>query len=334
MPRAAPQRRAPADSRDAEISRLRRAVRDGLTRARKSLPPWLFYDAEGSRLYELITELPEYYPTRTERRILEDHADAIVARAAAGAPSVHALELGAGTATKSQLLLGAIARRQPRVLYRPCDVSPEPLALATARIEREEPRVTVRPVVGHHEAAIAALCALPERQLCMFLGSSIGNHEGGEAVDLLARVARALHPGGVLLLGTDLRKSARVLVPAYDDAAGVTAAFNLNVLVRINRELGGHFELGRFRHVAVWNEQASRMEMHLESTVDQIVCVDGLGLDLSFARGERIHTESSVKYDEPMVDHLLDAAGLVREESFRDREDLFAVHVARKTSGK
>jgi L-histidine Nalpha-methyltransferase len=308
---------------------LRRTVREGLMRRNKSLPPWLFYDDAGSRLYEEITVLPEYYPTRTERLILEQHADAIVAAAAPSMRSVHALELGAGTATKSEVLLAALLRRQPRALYRPCDVSPEPLAIGAARIRLAMPRVTVRPVVGPHEAAIAALAALPDGQLAMFLGSSIGNYDDDGAVDLLGRVARALRPGGALVLGTDLRKSEATLLAAYDDAAGVTAAFNLNVLARINRDLGGRFDLARFRHVALWNEKRSRIEMHLESRVDQIVHVEALGADVVFRAGERIHTESSTKYDDGMVGRLLAASGLVRVATFRDPAGMFAVQVAR-----
>jgi uncharacterized SAM-dependent methyltransferase len=145
----------------------------------------------------------------------------------------------------------------------------------------------------------------------------------------LARVRASLRIGGALLLGTDLRKSEDVLVPAYDDARGVTAAFNKNVLTRINRELGGTFVLDRFRHVAVWNDEASRIEMHLESTIDQLVAIDALGIEVRFRRGERIHTESSVKYDERMIDAMLGAAGFVREETFYDERRWFAVHVAR-----
>jgi L-histidine Nalpha-methyltransferase len=330
MTRAALNRTTPYVLRDAGA--LRRAVHRGLSRSHKSLPPWLFYDATGSLLYERITGLPEYYPSRVERSILEDNSEAIVALAARGARKLHVLELGAGTATKSELVLAATVRRCGPVVYRPCDISPEPLAAARARIEREHPHVTVRPVVGPHEAAISALAVMEERPLVMFLGSSIGNYENEDAIELLSGIARAMPAGGKLLLGTDLRKDESILRSAYDDAAGVTAAFNVNVLARINRELGGRFDLRRFRHVAVWNAQASRVEMHLESTMDQVVRIDGLQMAVAFARGERIHTESSVKYDDGAVDDLLRAAGLERVRSFRDVAQLFAVHLAQKWS--
>jgi L-histidine N-alpha-methyltransferase len=163
----------------------------------------------------------------------------------------------------------------------------------------------------------------------LFLGSSIGNYPEKDARTLLSQMRTSLRPGGVLLLGTDLRKSPAVVVPAYDDARGVTAAFNKNILTRLNRELGASFELARFDHVAVWNEAASRMEMHLESRVDQVVRIRALKLNIPFRSGERIHTESSVKYDRPMVERLLGSSGFALEQTFLDRDARFALHLAR-----
>jgi dimethylhistidine N-methyltransferase len=305
-------------------------VRRGLTARRKWLPPYLFYDDAGSALYEEITELPEYYPTRTERAIFEAHADAIVGRFfAAGGSPVGVVELGAGSATKTQLVLDAVLRRQPRCTYVPIDVSPAALTAAARRLRSELPAVDVRPIVGTHEAAFPALGDLPPRQLVLFIGSSIGNLDDGHAAALLGGLRRALGPESWLLLGTDLRKSPEILVPAYDDAAGVTAAFNLNVLTRINRELGGGFDLARFRHVARWNDAASQIEMHLASLVAQEVPIDALGLRVRFARGETIHTESSIKYDLPRVERLLGAAGFRLASTDYDDARLFAVHLAR-----
>jgi dimethylhistidine N-methyltransferase len=323
------------DVEQAAESDVAAAVRSGLCRRDKRLPPWLFYDAEGSRLYERITRLPEYYPTRTEAAILHAHAPAIVEAAAGGAGrELFALELGAGGGEKSQIVVRAIAERQATAVFVPCDVSEEPLRELEARFAASEPRVLVVPVVGHHDAAMPVLRDLPDVQLAMFLGSSIGNYDGGEDVALLAGIRATLRSGGALLIGTDLRKSEDVLVPAYDDAEGVTAAFNLNVLARINRELGGRFVLDRFRHVALWNERASRIEMHLESTVDQVVPIDALGVEVAFRRGERVHTESSVKYDLAMVDAMLGAAGFAREETFQDERGFFGLHVARAVAKK
>jgi dimethylhistidine N-methyltransferase len=302
----------------------------GLTSTKKWLPPYLFYDDEGSRLYELITELPEYYPTRTERALLERHADDIVARTRGESQlPLHVVELGAGSATKTKLVLEAVLRTQRPCTFLPIDVSATALADAASRLGRELPDVDVRPFVGHHEDAFDAIRALGPRRLVLFIGSSIGNFDDEHALALLSGVRAALAPGGALLLGTDLRKSPERLVPAYDDAAGVTAAFNRNILARINRELGGRFDLDAFRHVAVWNDEASRIEMHLESAHDQEVAIEALGIVVEFRRGERIHTESSVKYDLPRVERLLSQAGFRREVTYTDDEELFAVHLAR-----
>jgi len=172
------------------------------------------------------------------------------------------------------------------------------------------------------------LAGLAGGKVVLFVGSSIGNYEGPDAIDLLAGIRGALDPGDALILGTDLRKDPAVLVPAYDDAAGVTAAFNRNVLARINRELGGRFDLERFRHVALWNDTASRIEMHLESDGDQVVAIDRLGISVRFRDRERIHTESSVKYDDAMVDALLGAARFRRSQTWTDAQHRFAVHLA------
>ncbi len=305
-------------------------VRAGLTATPKRLPPYLFYDAAGSALYERITALPEYYPTRTERAILARHATELVAAAAEGSDApLHVVELGAGSASKTVLVLDAVVARQGRCVYVPVDVSASALDEARARIEADMPGVEVRPFVGHHHDAFRTVRALGPRRLVLFIGSSIGNYDDDEAVALLRGAREALVPGGALLLGTDLRKDPARLVAAYDDAEGVTAAFNRNMLARINRDLGGHFDLSTFRHIALWNAPASRIEMHLESTVAQRVRIDALDLTVDFAAGERIHTESSVKYDLSHVDRLLDAAGFVRAITRTDDAGLFAVHLAR-----
>lgn len=306
------------------------AVRAGLGARPRSLPPWLFYDARGSELFTAITELPEYYPTRAERAIFRLHGGALLERAAGGQPMT-LFELGAGTADKTRLLLAhwlASPAPGPRV-YVPIDVSPDALAVATERIGRELPGITVRPLVGRNRAMVGHMRATPGRRVVLFIGSSIGNYEGAEAIALLRRIRGALEPGDALVLGTDLVKPAEILVPAYDDAAGVTAAFNKNVLARLDRELGADFELDRFRHVALWNPARSRIEMHLESTIDQVVTVPGAGLTVELAAGERIHTESSVKYDLAMIDRLLGEGGFTREETATDPDGLFAVHLGR-----
>lgn len=309
---------------------LGRAVRLGLGAAHKTLPPWLFYDAAGSALFERITELEEYYLTRTERGILERHAAEVARRMLDGAPGpVHVVELGAGTATKSQLVLSAFVREQGPTLFLPVDVSADALEQAMARLRAEEPHVRVRPLRARHEEALPEVARLGPRRLVLFIGSSIGNLDDGDAVALFRGVRRSLLPGGALLLGADRRKDPSILIAAYDDALGVTAAFNKNVLARINRELGGRFDLDAFRHRARWNDRASRVEMHLESTRAQRVRIDALGLEVDLAAGETIHTESSAKYDDARLHALVRAAGFAPERTFEDDRGWFGVHLCR-----
>ena len=308
-------------------------VAQGLGSPSKRLPAYLFYDELGSQLYERITTLPEYYLTRTERTILERYVDRMVELAARGSSHpLRVVELGAGTADKTRLILDAVVRRQGPCAYLPIDVSASALHEAKERIEREVPQVLVQPFVGQHQHAFGEIRALGPRRLVLFIGSSIGNFEDDEAVGLLAGVRRGLAAGGTLLLGTDLRKDPGRMIPAYDDAQGVTAAFNKNVLARINRELGANFDLDSFEHVARWNERASRIEMHLRSRVSQRVYIEALETVVHFDRGETIHTESSIKYDQQRVEALLERAGFVPEATFVDDGHLFAVHLARAVS--
>jgi len=305
-------------------------VRTGLLAARKSLPPRLFYDERGSALFEQITELPEYYLTRTERAILEREAGPIV-RLAAGQPRrpLQVLELGAGSAVKSQILLAALVREQGRTVFVPVDISASAQRECAERLGRELPEVEVRPVVGRHEDALAAIRGLAPRRLLLFLGSSVGNLSDAEAVALLTAVRGHLTPGDTFLLGADRCRDPAILLPAYDDSQGVTAAFNLNVLVRINRELGGHFDPDRFAHRAIWNEAGSAIEMHLESLVEQRVAIDALGLQVPFRAGETIHTETSAKYADDRVERIVGAAGFLRERTFSDDQGRFGLHLCR-----
>jgi dimethylhistidine N-methyltransferase len=301
-------------------------VAHGLGASPKSLPPWLFYDAHGSELFEKITVLPEYYPTRTETQILKEHAEEIC-RSAGG--NVTVMELGAGTATKTRILLGQLLRRQLRVIYVPVDVSRAALESAHATIARELPEVMVRPVVADYTVESLNVTDLPGRKLLLYLGSSIGNFEREAAVALLRRARGGLSSGDSLLLGADRVKPASILIPAYDDARGITAEFNKNVLGRINRELGGHFDLGAFRHIAEWNQGASRIEIYLESAREQSVKIDLLGMTVHFKRGERIHTENSYKYSDDAILRLLADAGYTLEQTFSDECGWFGLHLAR-----
>ena len=302
------------------------AVREGLTATPRRLPPWLFYDAEGSRLFEEITELPEYYLTRTERDIFNEYAGDILRQA--GTP-LTLIELGAGTATKTSVLIRALLRMQLRADYYPVDVSPTALAVALHRLNGDFPRLKVNPIVADFSSGLRQLRARPGRKLVLFIGSSIGNYEPYEAGELLRDIRSALAPGDALLLGTDFAKSERILLPAYNDASGVTAGFNKNVLARINREFGADFDLDAFEHVALWNPRASRMEMYLESVRPQAVYIPALAMKLRFRAGERIHTENSYKFTGAMITEMLRAGDFTRQQSWLDRRGWFGVHLAR-----
>jgi L-histidine Nalpha-methyltransferase len=309
--------------------RVAAAVRRGLAHSPKSLPPWLFYDEAGSRLFDRITELPEYYLTRVERSIFLDAADEIVTRAAAGG-RLRIAELGAGSADKTRLLLAAAIRRQGAVVYEPIDVSESALEGARVRLEAELPQVHVETQVEDYTVRLDLDSLLEgERRLVLYIGSSIGNFEPGDALRLLETAGAALRPGDALLLGVDLVKEEQVLLAAYDDAAGVTAAFNRNMLVRLNRELGADFVPAAFAHRAVWNAERSRMEMHLESGAAQTVQIEQLDLSVEFAAGERIHTENSYKYQPGQAEALLARAGFATEKTWSDARGWFAVYLGR-----
>lgn len=305
------------------------AVYEGLMSRPKWLPSWLFYDAAGSRLFDEITRIPEYYVTRTERGVLADHAVEIVTRAA-GENVLRIVELGAGSADKTRLLLTAAAERQDTVFYEPVDVSASALVEAQMRIEDELPGVIVCPRVQDYTQDLELDSTLPsERRLLMYIGSSIGNFEPGESLLLLERVRAALGPGDCFLLGVDLVKDEAVLQAAYDDAGGVTAAFNRNVLVRLNRELDGDFNPATFDHRAVWNPVESRMEMHLVSAKNQEVWLPGIDLRVKLEAGESIHTENSYKYKPGTAEELLAKAGFWPEATWTDERGWFAVVLAR-----
>ena len=313
--------------------RVSAAVREGLTARPKRLPAWLFYDEAGSRLFDAITELPEYYLTRTERGIFLLASDEILARAAEGA-RLRIAELGAGSADKTRLLLQAAIELQGAVLYEPVDVSASALEGARERIEREIDGVTVTPrVMDYTDGDGSRLHFGPvdcdERRLVLYIGSSIGNFEPHQAAKLLHRVRAGLRKGDSFLLGVDLAKEDSILLAAYDDAAGVTAAFNRNLLVRLNRELDAEFEPEAFAHCALWNEEESRIEMHLKSRGAQRVRVGALDLTVEFAAGESIHTENSYKYRPGQAEALLTAAGFCAEATWTDARGWFAVCLGR-----
>ena len=305
-------------------------VQRGLLRRPRSLPPWMFYDARGSRIFERITQLPEYYPTRTERNILASCCDAIIAAACPDkSDAVRLVELGAGTASKTTILLDAAARLQSEVLYAPVDVSSDALDVACETIATSLPEVCVSPIVANYVTHPPQLESFNGTTLGLYIGSSIGNFTPEEARTILRNLRGQLQSGDALLLGVDMVKDEPTLVAAYDDRDGVTAEFNLNMLHRLNRELGADFDLARFRHRALWNPVESRIEMHLESTRDQYVRIAAADLDVHFAKSERIHTENSYKFTDASIRILLGEAGFEVEQTWTDKRGWYSVTLAR-----
>ncbi|MET7683161.1 L-histidine N(alpha)-methyltransferase [Streptomyces sp. NPDC005423] len=305
---------------DATEAALRADVQHGLSRTPKSLPPKWFYDAHGSELFERITELPEYYPTRAEREILLDRAADIAA--ATGARTL--VELGSGSSEKTRFLLDALTGLR---LYVPVDVSESALTQAGHALIAERPALDVHALIADFTAAMT-LPDTPGPRLLAFLGGTVGNLLPAERAAFLSGVRALLSPGDALLLGTDLVKDETVLVRAYDDAAGVTAAFNKNVLTVVNRELGADFDPGAFDHVALWDAGAEWIEMRLRSRTEQTVKVRALGLAVDFAPGEELRTEISAKFRREGVRSELAAAGLELAHWWTDREERFALSLS------
>lgn len=308
------------------VSPIAPDVLQGLTASPKHLPSKLFYDEIGSQLFEQITELPEYYLTRTERVILEQYAGEILE---AAGPALTLVELGAGTAAKTCILIEELLERQSRALFYPIDVSPSALDEAMRQLSRQFPSLRVNPIVADYTGGVPALSRITGRKLVLYIGSSIGNFEPDHAVRILRRIRQTLRSGDAFLLGADFAKSSRILLPAYDDAQGITAAFNKNILARLNRELEADFDVDAFEHIALWNRRCSRMEIYLESLVTQSAFIAALDLDVSFQRGERIHTENSYKYTDAMIEAILHESGFTLEQSWCDRKKWFGVHLAR-----
>lgn len=301
-------------------------VAAGLT----AMPKWLsakyFYDAAGSALFEEITRLPEYYLTSTECAIFHQHAREMLS---AAGDDLTVVELGAGSAAKSIVLLRELQRRQSTVRFVPIDVSESALEEAVLRVGDSLPDVLVTPAVMDYTEGLDGIGHAEGRKLVLYIGSSIGNFEPFQAGALLRKLRASLNSGDAVLLGTDMRKPASVLVPAYDDAQGVTAAFNKNILAHINRELGADFHLDAFAHRAVWNSDASRIEMHLESLRDQTVDITALRHSIHFRKSETIHTENSYKFTMPMLEAIADNGGFRLERTWGDPRGWFTVHLLR-----
>ncbi|UIX29000.1 L-histidine N(alpha)-methyltransferase [Streptomyces sp. GQFP] len=305
---------------DATEAALRADVLHGLTRTPKTLPPKWFYDAHGSELFDQITELDEYYPTRAEREILVARAGEIAA--VTGARTL--VELGSGSSEKTRYLLDALTELET---YVPVDVSESALRQAGEALIAERPGLGVHALIADFTGGLA-LPGTPGPRLVAFLGGTIGNLLPAERAGFLSSVRALLSPGDALLLGTDLVKDESVLVPAYDDAAGVTAAFNKNVLTVVNRELGADFDPDAFEHVALWDSQNEWIEMRLRSLAEQTVKVPALDLAVDFAVGEEMRTEVSAKFRKADVGDELDAARLVPTRWWTDEQGRFALSLS------
>lgn len=307
---------------------VRDDVHRGLAKTPKTLPPRLFYDEEGSRLFDAICELDEYYPTRTEISIMRDRIDEIAAELGAG---VLLVEYGSGSSIKTEILLQRLPAMDG---YVPIDISRDHLLSSAARIAERHPDLSIYPVTADYTQAIPGLPELlgDRHPVVYFPGSTIGNFQPDRAEEFLRRVANLVGTGGGMLIGVDLRKDAARLEAAYDDALGVTAAFNLNMLVHINRELSGTegdeagptFDVSAFRHRAVWNSDAGRVEMHLVSNRAQTVRVgqDSFSLD----EGESIVTEHSYKYTLAGFSAMASRAGFATRHTWMDPDELFSLH--------
>jgi L-histidine Nalpha-methyltransferase len=307
--------------RTAETAEFAQAVLAGLSKRPRSIPSRFLYDAVGSALFEDITRLDEYYPTRTETALLERHGDEI-AVLSGGVDLL--VEFGSGSSRKTSLLIDALPALDT---YIPIDVSESFLAEAAKRLEAEHDGLTVKPHVGDFTRTRALQGAARGNWLGFFSGSTIGNLTHDEAHDFLSNAAQLLGAGSAFLVGVDLKKSLDILLPAYDDADGVTAAFSLNLLARINRELDGDFDTTRFAHQALYNDEKGRIEIYLESLEAQRVQV--MGRSFSFAKGERIHTENSHKYSVPEFQELAQGAGWQPVKAWTDESDLFSLHLLR-----
>jgi L-histidine Nalpha-methyltransferase len=297
-------------------------VRKGLSAHPKRFLPKYFYDELGSQLFEAICLLPEYYLTRAENEILQRYSDEIVASISGQKTLV---EMGSGSASKTRLIIEALLRRQSELLFMPVDISATALESSSRILLQSYPRLTIEAYAADYFAGLAELGKKPRsRTLALFLGSNISNFDLDEALRFLRAFRSVLQKGDALLLGADLKKDPAILEAAYNDALGVTSAFNLNVLARINRELGGTFDLRAFKHRAFYNQSEGRIEIYIESLADQHVRIEKLDLDIEFAAGELIHTENSYKYDKTGIAQLAVATGFELSHTWLDSQERFS----------
>ena len=304
------------------LAGLAEDVRNGLAAQPKRFLPKYFYDELGSQLFEAICLLPEYYLTRAENEIFQRYAGEI-ADSVNG--QVTLVEMGSGSASKTRLIIEALLRRQSNLLFMPVDISAYAIESSSRILLQSYPRLNIEAYAADYFAGLAELGKKPrQRTLALFLGSNISNFDQDEALRFLRALRSVLRTGDALLLGADLKKDPAVLEAAYNDSLGVTSAFNLNVLARINRELGGTFDLRAFKHRAFYNEEMGRIEIYIESLADQNVRIEKLDLDVEFAAGELIHTENSYKYDMAGIARLARETGFECSRTWFDSQERFS----------
>lgn len=300
-------------------------LQSGLLEHPKTLPCRWFYDEAGSQLFEQICRVPEYYLTRCERSILEERAAEIARHFDRPASLV---ELGSGSASKTRRIIEALLEQQGKLVFAPIDVSRGMLEESAEALLEDYPKLDIRAFAGRYEAGLEAVAGWAQSpRLTLWLGSSVGNLDRTQATSFLRGLSEGMSASDRLLIGIDLRKDRHVLEAAYDDSQGVTARFNCNLLVRINRELGGHFDPASFRHQASWKPEPGRIESHLVSLEDQRVRIDALDLEVSFTAGETIHTENSYKYSREEIDTLARKSGMLCETQWLDKDGLYSLNL-------
>ncbi|WP_375434067.1 L-histidine N(alpha)-methyltransferase [uncultured Hymenobacter sp.] len=321
----------PSETQNQELENLKRHVAEGLRRPQKTLSSMYFYDDEGSRLFQQIMALPEYYPTRTEFQLFTRHQSALATalRPTATQEPFFLLELGAGDGLKTKILLRHLLETNATFTYVPVDISEAALEGLAASLGEELPELRVEPIVADYSEALRLMAARPGRKVVLFLGSNIGNFLPPDRLTFLRNLAAPLSPNDRLLIGFDLQKNPRTIRAAYDDAQGVTAAFNLNLLARLNRELGADFDLAHWQHYTDYDPLAGAVRSYLVSTRTQAVHISALNQSFQFAAWETIHTENSYKFTAPQIKALAAEAGLSVTEFFTDEQNYFADVVLR-----
>jgi L-histidine N-alpha-methyltransferase len=309
---------------DEHLDSFADAVESGLGGSPKTLPCRFLYDAIGSEIFEEICELPEYYLTRAERQVLDDHADDIAGQFE---QDITLAELGSGSSTKTRLLIEAFLRRQPRLRYVPVDISPSMLEDSAQSLLDDYDALEIHAIASEYQEGLHHVRRETDRaKIIAWLGSNVGNFDRAAAGRFLRAIRDAMAPRDRVLIGIDLRKQREVLERAYDDTSGVTARFNLNLLARINRELGGSFILEQFRHEANWREQEGRVELGLRSLQAQTVRIDALDRSIPFEAGEWLHTEDSYKYSLEEIASLCASAGLEVGQRWTDAEGRYTLN--------